>query len=347
MASTSGSYQSTMSSEHESEAVASATYQHADADNEYDFKTNKSDDWVDGEEGGDVPLKPQTPTIDDRATTQTTIPITMNPHAVTKSILMKRRFEDETKDEFHSFIHASIVATRIGDYEEVLRLSQLRRRKRSRRILYAWCRATQPVHETATNESESLNNNFNEQQPQQPQQKSLPLLPEVVTSVVYHADTDDEDFKTSSQSAVMDYDADTDCEDLNAAAVDEDINKCRPNSQEAESANTGRSVRSRKRKQSSLEEDDHSPETAAGNRSNGKNNYSADGCTNQAKTEHGAKPLLLPKKLCSKEGCTNQVINGGVCCRHGAKVKRCRSEGCTNQAQKGGVCIRHGLERKL
>ena len=130
------------------------------------------------------------------------------------------------------------------------------------------------------------------------------------------------DFKISTQSAVMDYDADTDREDFAAspAAVDEDVDKCRPNNQEADAANTGRSVPSRKRKQPSLEEGDHSPERAAGNRSNGKNNCSADGCTNQAKTvgvyiKHGAK-----RKLCSSEGCTNQALKGGVCIKHGTKL---------------------------
>eukprot|EP00574_Skeletonema_japonicum_P012377 CAMPEP_0201720208 /NCGR_PEP_ID=MMETSP0593-20130828/5223_1 /ASSEMBLY_ACC=CAM_ASM_000672 /TAXON_ID=267983 /ORGANISM="Skeletonema japonicum, Strain CCMP2506" /LENGTH=744 /DNA_ID=CAMNT_0048210817 /DNA_START=45 /DNA_END=2279 /DNA_ORIENTATION=+ len=49
--------------------------------------------------------------------------------------------------------------------------------------------------------------------------------PEVVTSAAYHADTDDEyDFKTSSRSAMMDYDADTDEEDF-VASPDTDQQK--------------------------------------------------------------------------------------------------------------------------
>ncbi len=52
--------------------------------------------------------------------------------------------------------------------------------------------------------------------------------PEVVSSAAYHADTDDEqDVKTSSRSAMMDYDADTDQEDFapTSSAGNEDINK--------------------------------------------------------------------------------------------------------------------------
>eukprot|EP00985_Skeletonema_marinoi_P020833 scaffold12460_cov128-Skeletonema_marinoi.AAC.1 len=195
--------------------------------------------------------------------------------------------------------------------------------------------------------------------------------PEAVKSATYHAD-DEYDFKTNGSDEVAGEEGgdgdnennihmsalllrkknpgpDTDREDFAAspAAVDEDVDKCRPNHQEAEAANTGRSVPSRKRKQPSLEEGDHSPERAAGNRSNGKNNCSADGCTNQVVKggvcfKHGAK-----RNLCSSDGCKNIVVRAGVCIKHGATVKRCSKEGCKNQAQKGGVCIKHGAKRKL
>eukprot|EP00985_Skeletonema_marinoi_P012153 scaffold5815_cov75-Skeletonema_marinoi.AAC.3 len=382
MASTSGSYQSTMSSEHEPEVVASAAYQHANADNKYDFKTNKSDDWVDGEEGGDEPLKPQTPTIDDRATTQTTIPITKSPHAATTSIYKKRLLKGETSEDFYTFINAAFLAMRKGDFEEVDRLAKIRiqkrRRQHSRAQYYAKKKdrakakastvgrgptdtasaetATAiPVRSIDTSatiqdtpESELLNNNFNEQQPHHPQQKLLPLLPEIVTSAVYHVDTDDEDFKTSSQSAVMDYEADTDCEDFAASPVeDEGINECGLNNREE-----SRCVPSEKRKQPPLEEE-HRPRRRSTRKRRKRKKGSADGCThadisvNIAQkggecTKHGAE-----RKQSSEEGCQNVLVKGeGAGKRHGARVKQCSRKGCTNQVVKGGVCKRHGAEGK-
>ena len=310
MASTSGSYQSTMSSEHEPEVVASAAYQHANADNKYDFKTNKSDDWVDGEEGGDEPLKPQT-TIDDRATTQTTIPITTSPYAATTSIYKKRCLKGETSEEFYTFINAAFLAMRKGDFEEVDRLAKIRiqkrRRQHSRAHYYAKKKdrakakastvgrgptdtasadtaTATPVRSIDTSatiqdtpESELLNNNFNEQQPHHLQQKLLPLLPEIVTSAVYHVDTDDEDFKTSSQSAVMDYEADTDCEDFAASPVeDEDINECEPNNREQR-----RCAPSEKRKQPPLEEE-HRPRRRSTRKRRNREKCSAGGCRHAA-----------------------------------------------------------------
>ena len=146
-----------------------------------------------------------------------------------------------------------------------------------------------------------------------------------------YADTDDEGFAAASSMV----------------AADEDMNRdiCR----EIYAADTGHSMRSRKRKQPSPKEEvDRLLENAARQWNSGYIKCCAQGCTNAAVNgivcnEHGATKKM---KRCNSEGCTNQAKKGGVCVRHGAKRKQCSSEGCTNKAVQGGVCIRHGAKIK-
>ena len=99
----------------------------------------------------------------------------------------------------------------------------------------------------------------------------------------------------------MDYDTDTDREDLAAssAAVDRDINKYGLNKQEVcmskdvEAANTGLSVPSRERKQ--LEEKDRPPESASRKRRI-KRKCSADGTISHTPLDTFDIYALLPKK---------------------------------------------------